>query len=100
MIRPFLMLGILCIQQATIVAVCADVRPNIIVFYTDDLGYADRRCRGELLDVKTPNIDRLARSGVLAKNGYSTAPQCVPSRAGLMTGGFKHDSVWKPTVVR
>ncbi|MEY3895379.1 MAG: hypothetical protein RLZZ214_898 [Verrucomicrobiota bacterium] len=64
-------------------------KPNIIVFYTDDHGYADLGIQGVLKDLKTPNIDTLARGGVLARNGYSTAPQCVPSRAGLMIGKFQ-----------
>jgi len=64
-------------------------KPNIIVFYTDDHGYADLSCQGVLDDVKTPNIDALAQQGVVAKHGYSTAPQCVPSRAGLLVGKFQ-----------
>jgi arylsulfatase A-like enzyme len=40
-------------------------------------------------DIKTPNLDALARSGVVATHGYSTAPQCVPSRGGVMTGRFQ-----------
>ncbi|WP_234952450.1 sulfatase family protein [Rhodopirellula baltica] len=64
-------------------------RPNIIVFYTDDHGHADLSCQGVLTDIKTPNVDALAKSGVLARNGYSTAPQCVPSRAGLLIGKFQ-----------
>ena len=64
-------------------------KPNIIVFYTDDHGHADLGIQGVVKDIKTPHIDALARSGVLAKHGYSTAPQCVPSRAGLMVGKFQ-----------
>ena len=64
-------------------------RPNIIVFYTDDHGHADLSCQGVLDDIKTPHVDALASSGVLALHGYSTAPQCVPSRAGLMVGKFQ-----------
>ncbi|TWU37428.1 sulfatase family protein [Novipirellula artificiosorum] len=67
----------------------AETPPNIIVFYTDDHGHADLSCQGVLDDIKTPNVDALARSGVLARHGYSTAPQCVPSRAGLMIGKFQ-----------
>ncbi len=67
----------------------ADRLPNLIVFYTDDHGHADLGILGAEKDVKTPNIDALARSGVLATHGYSTAPQCVPSRGGLMTGKFQ-----------
>ena len=64
-------------------------KPNIIVIYTDDHGFADLGIRGVEKDVKTPHLDALARSGVIAKNGYSAAPQCVPSRGGLMTGKFQ-----------
>jgi uncharacterized sulfatase len=67
----------------------ADDRPNIVVFYTDDHGHADMGCQGVVDDIKTPNVDALARSGVLARNGYSTAPQCIPSRAGLLVGKFQ-----------
>lgn len=67
----------------------AETRPNIIVIYTDDHGHADLGIQGIVADIKTPNIDALAKSGVLAKHGYSTAPQCVPSRAGLMVGKFQ-----------
>jgi uncharacterized sulfatase len=67
----------------------ADSRPNIIVFYTDDHGHADLSCQGVLDDIKTPHVDALAKGGVLARHGYSTAPQCVPSRAGLMVGKFQ-----------
>lgn len=65
------------------------VKPNIIVFYSDDHGHADLGILGLEKDLKTPNLDALARSGVIAKHGYSTAPQCVPSRGGLMTGKFQ-----------
>ena len=67
----------------------ADDRPNIIVFYTDDHGYADLSCQDVFDDIRTPNVDALAASGVRALHGYSTAPQCVPSRAGLMIGKFQ-----------
>ncbi len=60
-------------------------RPNILIILVDDLGYADLSCQGSR-DVKTPQIDRLAASGVRCTAGYVTAPQCSPSRAGLLTG--------------
>ncbi|MGB7345154.1 MAG: sulfatase-like hydrolase/transferase [Pirellulaceae bacterium] len=66
-----------------------DDRPNIVVFYTDDHGYADLSCQGVFQDVRTPNVDALAKNGVRALHGYSTAPQCVPSRAGLLIGKFQ-----------
>jgi arylsulfatase A-like enzyme len=61
-------------------------KPNIIVIFTDDQGYADLSCVGTERDVQTPHLDRLASEGVRFTNGYVTAPQCVPSRAGLLTG--------------
>jgi uncharacterized sulfatase len=83
-------LAALCPTMFTLgAAATAPAKPNIIVFYTDDHGFADLGIQGSVKDIKTPNIDALARSGVLAKHGYSTAPQCVPSRAGLMVGKFQ-----------
>lgn len=69
--------------------VAADTRPNLILIYTDDHGYSDLGIHGLQSDLKTPHLDALAHSGVVAKNGYSTAPQCVPSRGGLLTGRFQ-----------
>lgn len=64
-------------------------KPNIIVIYTDDLGYADIGVQGSVKDIKTPNIDKLAQNGIRFTNGYVTAPQCSPSRAGLITGRYQ-----------
>lgn len=61
-------------------------RPNVIVVFCDDLGWADIGAQGIRKDIRTPNLDALAKGGLLATNGYITAPQCVPSRAGLNTG--------------
>ncbi len=75
--------------SSLVVSANAAEKPNIIVIYTDDHGFADLGIRGVEPDVKTPHLDALARSGVIAKHGYSSAPQCVPSRGGLMTGKFQ-----------
>ena len=64
-------------------------KPNIIVIYTDDHGYADLGIQGQKSDVKTPHIDQLARDGVRMTSGYVTAPQCAPSRAGMLTGRYQ-----------
>jgi len=64
-------------------------RPNIIVIFTDDQGYADIGANGQVDDIKTPNIDLLAKNGVRMTSGYVTAPQCIPSRAGLLTGRYQ-----------
>lgn len=65
-------------------------RPNIIVIFTDDHGYADIGSQGYLDDLKTPHIDSLAKGGVRVTDGYVTAPQCVPSRAGLLSGLYQN----------
>ena len=60
-------------------------RPNIVVILCDDLGYADLSCFGHP-HIHTPNLDRLANTGIRLTACYSAAPVCSPSRVGLMTG--------------
>lgn len=69
-------------------AVAAD-KPNVIVIFTDDQGFADLGCQGQLGDLKTPHLDRLAADGVRCTTGYITAPQCIPSRAGILAGRYQ-----------
>ncbi len=64
-----------------------DKLPNIILIYTDDLGYADVGVFGAK-GFKTPNIDKLADNGIQFKDYYSAAPTCTPSRAALLTGCY------------
>ncbi|MBN1599748.1 MAG: sulfatase [Bacteroidales bacterium] len=59
--------------------------PNIIIIYTDDLGYGDIGCYGAT-DISTPNIDQMATDGIRFTEFYTAAPVCSPSRAGLLTG--------------
>ena len=72
------------------VAAARAERPNIIVIFTDDHGYADLGSQGVLDDIHTPHIDALADAGVRMPAGYVTAPQCVPSRAGLLSGRYQN----------
>ena len=89
---PFaLILGVIVLLSACQLN-CAErepQRPNLIVILTDDQGYADLGVQGVVKDVKTPHIDALAADGVRFTRGYVTAPQCVPSRAGLLTGRYQ-----------
>jgi arylsulfatase A-like enzyme len=64
-------------------------RPNVIVFLTDDQGWADLGVQGIESDIKTPNIDRMANEGIRFTQGYVSAPQCSPSRAGLLSGQYQ-----------
>jgi arylsulfatase A len=59
--------------------------PNVIYIITDDLGYADLSCYGQK-NFTTPNIDKLAASGIRFTRHYSGATVCAPSRCSLMTG--------------
>ena len=60
-------------------------KPNVVVFLIDDLGWMDLSCQGSEF-YETPNIDRLAASGVRLTNSYSANPVCSPTRAALLTG--------------
>ena len=64
----------------------ATPRPNIVVILSDDMGYADLPGFGADKEIPMPSLDRLAREGVRFTDAYVTAPVCVPSRMGLMTG--------------
>ncbi|MBM3860039.1 MAG: iduronate sulfatase [Verrucomicrobia bacterium] len=61
-------------------------RPNVLLIFTDDHGWADLGAQGVDKDIRTPHTDQLARDGVRFTRGYVTGPQCVPSRAGVLTG--------------
>ena len=73
-------------------AALAAARPNVLFILTDDLGYGDlgvtwQNARaGDLPRIKTPNIDKLAKRGVVLKNHYCASPVCAPSRASILTG--------------
>jgi len=63
--------------------------PNILLIVVDDLGYADMSSSGLAYDVRTPNIDKLAESGIRFTQAYATSPICSPSRAGIITGCYQ-----------
>lgn len=60
--------------------------PNIVFILVDDLGWADVKCNNPESFYDTPNIDKLAQSGVRFTNAYSANPVCSPTRAAIMTG--------------
>jgi arylsulfatase A-like enzyme len=62
--------------------------PNIVVILADDLGFSDLGCYGG--EIPTPNLDRLAASGVRSSSFYTT-PRCSPTRASLLTGRYSHE---------
>ncbi len=60
-------------------------RPNILFLVSDDHSYPYLGCYGNQ-DLNTPNLDNLAAEGMLFNHAYTTASQCVPSRASIATG--------------
>lgn len=66
----------------------APQKPNILIILSDDQGYGDVGVHG-CKDFATPNLDSLAKNGVHCPVGYVSAPQCAPSRCGLLTGRYQ-----------
>ncbi len=62
-------------------------KPNIIFILADDLGRNDLSCYGNLFN-ETPNIDKLAKSGIKFKQAYAACPVCSPTRASILTGKY------------
>lgn len=62
-------------------------RPNVVVIFTDDQGYADVGTFGAA-DIATPHLDSLAAGGMRLTNFYAAQPVCSASRAGLLTGCY------------
>ena len=64
-------------------------RPNIVLIMVDDMGYSDLGCYGG--EIRTPNLDRLAESGLRFSQFYNAA-RCCPTRASLLTGLYPHQA--------
>lgn len=69
-------------------------KPNIVVILADDYGWGSLGCQGAPADVKTPNLDRLAKEGRRFTNAYAPGSVCSPTRYGLMTGRY----YWRTSV--
>ena len=88
----FLIHAVLLSLALPIVALTED-RPNIIFIMADDLGYGSLGCYGSK-EIRTPNIDRLAASGMRFTDYHSNGPVCTPTRAALMTGRYQQRCDW------
>src|SRR5262245_45339733 len=71
-----------------ILATIADAGPNIVLILADDMGYGDLGCYG-CPDIRTPNVDSLAKQGVRLTQFYSNGPECSPTRCALLTGRYQ-----------
>ena len=63
-------------------------RPNVVLIVTDDVGYGDFGSYGAP-DVRTPNVDSLARDGIRLTDFYANGSTCSPTRAGLISGRYQ-----------
>ena len=63
-------------------------KPNIVFIMADDMGYGDVTCYNSESRIPTPNIDRLAKEGVMFTDAHSSCAFCTPTRYGLLTGRY------------
>ena len=85
-IPGIILIFILCLQSCQTPQDEADPRPNVILFFTDELQFSDLGCYGGA--IPTPNIDQLAAEGVRFTRAYTPASMCTPSRYAVLTGQF------------
>lgn len=67
-------------------ATAAESRPNVIFILADDLGWSDTTINGTTKFYQTPNLERLAKRGMVFSRAYSASPLCSPTRASILTG--------------
>ena len=65
----------------------AEQRPNILFIFLDDFGWRDTGYMGSDF-YETPNIDRLAKGGMVFTDAYSCSANCAPARAWLLSGQY------------
>ncbi len=92
--RRLFVLSLLAI--VTLIGLCAESshagakksrKPNFVFFLIDDMGWTDAKCYGSSF-YHTPNIDKLAKTGMRFTNGYAACPVCSPTRLSIMTGKY------------
>src|SRR5438093_9333219 len=71
------------------VSIAAEARPNILFIFTDDHAAHAMSCYGSKIN-RTPNLDRIAKEGMLFRNCFCTNSICAPSRAVILTGKHSH----------
>ena len=83
-----LLITALLLATSSILYSAEPAKPNIVIFYLDDMAWAQPGCYGGKL-AQTPNMDAFAANGVRFTNGYSSGCVCSPGRVGLMTGRYQ-----------
>ena len=75
------------------------IKPNIIYVLDDDLGYGDIKVFNTNGKINTPNIDQLAREGMIFTDAHSSSSVCTPTRYGILTGRYNWRSKLKKAVL-
>jgi arylsulfatase A-like enzyme len=86
MIKKFFFVSTLLIQTLVLFAQ-ARQKPNIVLIYTDDIGYGDISAYGAT-KIKTPNIDKIGQQGIRFTNAHASSSTCTPSRFSILTGKY------------
>src|SRR5690606_11840935 len=73
--------------------------PHIIYILADDLGYGDISSYNENSKIKTINIDRLAKEGMIFTDAHTSSAVCTPTRYGILTGRYNWRSKLKKGVL-
>lgn len=81
----YFVISVLCLGVTAVVS--GQAKPNIVLIFADDLGWGDIGLHGHP-DIRTPNIDRLAREGAEFHQFTVSNPVCSPSRTAVMTGQY------------
>jgi len=86
----------------SVLLLCAgstSAKPNIVYILCDDLGYGDVHCLNSEGKIATPNMDRLAKSGITFTDAHSSSAVCSPTRYGVLTGRYNWRSPLKNGVL-
>ncbi len=86
-LKALFLLGIFFIGLLSCSSQKSKGKPNVILVFIDDMGWADFSCFGNA-DAQTPNIDKLASEGICFEQFYVNSPICSPSRVAISTGQY------------
>ena len=99
-VHILIVITVICCQVSSLSAYqLSQEHPNIVIILADDLGYGDISSFNENAAFKTPNIDKLAESGMKFTDAHTSSAVCTPTRYGLLTGRYNWRSTLKKFVL-
>lgn len=96
---PIIVLISIFLQEKKEKEIKTNDAPNIIYILTDDLGYGDISAFNPEGEIKTPNIDKLAKEGMMFTDAHTSSSVCTPTRYGILTGRYNWRSTLKSGVL-